>query len=138
MKKIIFIAIAVVTFSCKGKEDDTIGKVTDTENPEASVNEGMAAETKTPVELGESIFNGKGNCVACHQVDQKVIGPSVQDIASIYKAKNGNIIAFLVEDAAPIVDPSQYEVMKTNFVITKAMSEEELKGLEAYIYSKLQ
>jgi cytochrome c len=66
----------------------------------------------------------------------KVIGPSVQDIASIYKAKNGNIIAFLVEDAAPIVDPSQYEVMKTNFVITKAMSEEELKGLEAYIYSK--
>jgi cytochrome c len=68
----------------------------------------------------------------------KVIGPSVQDIASIYKAKNGNIIAFLVEDAAPIVDPSQYEVMKTNFVITKAMSEEELKGLEAYIYSKLQ
>jgi cytochrome c len=29
-------------------------------------------------------------------------------------------------------------MMKTNFVITKAMSEEELKGLEAYIYSKLQ
>jgi hypothetical protein len=26
--------------------------------------------------------------------------------------------------------------MKTNFVITKAMSQEELKGLEAYIYSK--
>jgi hypothetical protein len=43
----------------------------------------------------------------------KVIGPSVQDIASIYKAGN---IAFLVEDAAPI-DPSQY-VKKTNFVIT--------------------
>jgi cytochrome c len=55
-------------------------------------------------------------------IRSKVIG-SVQDIASIYKAKNGNIIAFLVEDAAPIVDPSQYEVMKTNFVITKAMSE---------------
>jgi cytochrome c551/c552 len=34
-----------------------------------------------------------------HQVDQD---PSVQDIASIYKAKNGNIIAFLVEDAAPV------------------------------------
>jgi hypothetical protein len=33
----------------------------------------------------------------------KVIGPSVQD-TSIYKAKNRNIIAFLVEDAAPIVD----------------------------------
>lgn len=138
MKKIIFIAIVLLTFSCKGKGEEAIGKVTDTENPEATVNEGMSVEVRTPVALGESLFNGKGNCVACHQVDQKVIGPSVQDIASIYKAKNGNIIAFLVEDAAPIVDPSQYEVMKTNFVITKAMSEEELKGLEAYIYSKLQ
>jgi cytochrome c len=138
MKKIIFIAIVLLTFSCKGKGEEAIGKVTDTENPEATVNEGMPVQVRTPVALGESLFNGKGNCVACHQVDQKVIGPSVQDIASIYKAKNGNIIAFLVEDAAPIVDPSQYEVMKTNFVITKAMSEEELKGLEAYIYSKLQ
>jgi hypothetical protein len=35
----------------------------------------------------------------------------------------------------PIVDPSQYEVMKTNFAITKAMSDEELKALEAYVYS---
>jgi cytochrome c551/c552 len=40
----------------------------------------------------------------------KVIGPSVQDIASIYKAKRN--IAFLVEDAAPIVDLSQYEWWK--------------------------
>lgn len=138
MKKLVLIALAVVAFSCKGKEEDSFGKVNDTENPKTSVNEGMAAETRTAVELGESLFNGKGNCVACHQVDQKVIGPSIQEIAAIYKAKKGNIIAFLVEDAAPIVDPSQYEVMKTNFAITKAMSDEELKGLEAYIYSNLQ
>jgi cytochrome c len=92
-------------------------------------------EVRTPVALGESLLMVKELC-GLSSSRSKVIGPSVQDIASIYKA-NGNIIAFLVEDA-PIVDPSQYEVMKTNFVITKAMSEEELKGLEAYIYSKLQ
>jgi cytochrome c len=138
MKKLVLIALAVVVFSCKGKEEDSFGKVNDTENSKTSVNNGMTAETRTAVELGESLFSGKGNCVACHQVDQKVIGPSIQEIAAIYKAKKGNIIAFLVEDAAPIVDPSQYEVMKTNFVITKAMSDEELKGLEAYIYSNLQ
>jgi cytochrome c len=96
----------------------------------------MPVEVRTPVALGESLLMVKG-IVWLSSSRSKVIGPSVQDIASIYKAKKRNIIAFLVEDAAPIVDPS-HEVMKTNFVITKAMSEEELKGLEAYIYSKLQ
>jgi cytochrome c len=63
------------------------------------------------------------------------VGPSVQDIAKIYKAQNGDIVSFLKDDAKPIVDPSQYEVMKTNFALTKAMSDEELNGLEAYMYS---
>ena len=95
----------------------------------------MPAKDQTPEELGKQIFEGKGNCVACHQVDQKLVGPSIQEIASIYKAKGGDIVAFLKDDAKPIVDPSQYEVMKTNFGLTKAMSVEELKALEAYIYS---
>ena len=38
-------------------------------------------------------------------------------------------------DAKPIVDPSQYEVMKTYLSITKAMTDEELKNLETYILS---
>jgi cytochrome c551/c552 len=42
---------------------------------------------------------------------------------------------FFKGEGEPIVDPSQYEVMKTNFAITKAMSDEELKALEAYVYS---
>jgi cytochrome c len=89
----------------------------------------------TPEALGKEIFEGKGNCFSCHQVDKKVIGPSIQEIAKIYKEKNGDIISFLRDDAKPIVDPSQYEVMKTNFALTKAMSDEELKALEAYFYS---
>jgi cytochrome c len=92
-------------------------------------------KNQTPIELGKELFEGKGNCVACHLVNQKVIGPSIQDIAKIYKSQNGNIIDFLKNDAKPIVDPSQYEVMKTNFTITKAMSDKELKALESYILS---
>ena len=48
------------------------------------------------------------------------------------------MVAFLQEKAEPIVDPSQYETMKTNFAITKNLSEEELKALEAYFYSFLK
>ena len=121
MKKIIFISFAssLIFVSCKKEET----KETATKVPQNSV------------DIGKELFEGKGNCVACHLVDQKVIGPSIKEIAKIYKDQNGNIIDFLKNDAKPIVDPSQYEIMKTNFTITKAMSDDELSAIEKYIYS---
>jgi cytochrome c len=62
-----------------------------------------------------------------------VIGPSIQEIAKIYREKGASIAAFINEEGAPLVDPSQYEIMKTNFAVTKAMSEEERKALEVYM-----
>jgi cytochrome c len=91
------------------------------------------AEAKPASELGKELFEGTGNCFACHKPDQKIIGPSLQEIAKIYKTQNGDIVEFLKGKSDPIVDPKQYEVMKTNFAITKNMSDEELKALEAYI-----
>jgi cytochrome c len=93
------------------------------------------AEKQTPEQLGKEIFEGKGNCVACHQPDQKIIGPSIKQIAQVYKDKNASIVDFLKEKSDPLVDPEQYTVMKTNFAITKAMSDDELQALEAYIRS---
>ncbi|WP_431243461.1 c-type cytochrome [Flavobacterium sp. P21] len=69
---------------------------------------------------------------------EKVIGPSIQEIAKTYKDKKGDIPTFLKGNAEPIVDPSQFAVMQTNFAITKEMSDEELKAIEAYIYSNLK
>lgn len=121
MKNALFILSLILFISCKNDETkETVPKV-----------------SKNKIEVGKELFEGKGNCIACHLVDKKVIGPSIQDIAKIYKTQNGSLIDFLKNDAKPIVDPSQYEVMKTNFSITKAMSDEELKALEAYIYSFL-
>ena len=87
--------------------------------------------------MGKEIFDGKGNCFSCHKPDQKVIGPSIKEIAKIYKEKNGDMVTFLKGKGEPIVDPSQYEVMKTNFYITKHFTDEELKALEDYMYSHL-
>ncbi|TDE46584.1 c-type cytochrome [Flavobacterium rhamnosiphilum] len=129
MKKLIFIGFAILAFfSCK-KEEVKKESLYPTSTEEIA---------QTPEKLGEAIFQGKGNCVACHEVDKKSIGPSIQDIAKIYKDKGGNIVEFLKENEKPIVDPSQYEVMKTNFAITEEMSDEELKALEAYMYSNLK
>lgn len=121
MKK-IFLLLSVITFaSCKKEAEDNFGQ------PKTD-------ETAVAVS-GEELFSGKGTCTACHLPEQKVIGPSIAEIAKIYKEKNGSIVAFLKEKAEPIVDPSQYETMKTNFAITKKMSEAELKALEAYMLS---
>jgi cytochrome c len=122
MKEIGLIFLLVFTISCKRESEESLRK----------------ESSKTPTAFGKELFESKGNCVACHLKDQKVIGPSIQEIAKIYKEQNADIIAFLKADAKPIVDPSQYEVMKTNFAITKTMSDEELKAIETYIYSNLK
>lgn len=135
MKKILFLTAVLALASCK-KEQEPFGKSTETTTE--SYSEGESAEVKTPEALGKSIFEGKGNCISCHQVDQKVIGPSIQEIGKIYKDKKGDIVTFLKGNADPIVDPSQFSVMKTNFPVTQAMSDEELKAIEAYIYSNVK
>ncbi len=126
MKKIIILASSVILFSCGNDK-----KANDFDKP-AEVT--PVAEAAKP-SLGEELFNGKGTCHTCHKSNEKSIGPSLKEIASIYKEKGGNMVAFLKGNAEPIVDPAQYEVMKANFAITKAMTDEELKALEEYFLS---
>ena len=104
-------------------------------NPEATVEE---TKTKTDfplAEQGKALFEGEGTCVACHKLDTKVVGPSIQEIVAIYKAKNASIATFLNEASEPIVDPSQYSIMKANFAITKNMKPEQRLALEKYMMS---
>ena len=86
-------------------------------------------------DLGKELFEGKGMCATCHKPDAKIVGPSIKEIAKIYTEKKASISIFLQGESDPIVDPSQFEIMKANFAITKTMSEEELKALEEYILS---
>lgn len=129
-KRLLFAILSTVVmsvFSCKKESSgESLGK---SEN---------VTKAQKPEDLGKELFNGKGACIACHQVNEKVVGPSLQDIAKIYKEKNGDMVRFLKGEAEPIVDPTQYEIMKTNFAITTAMSDTDLKALEAYVYSTLK
>ena len=127
MKRIIVPIIALSLFSCKKEE-----KIESLYPSSETTAEGASANLTPSQKMGEDIFNGKGNCFSCHKTDQKIIGPSVMEIAKIYKEKNGNLVKFLKGEGEPLVDPSQYEVMKTNFAITKNFTDEELKGLEDY------
>ena len=117
MKRLALFLLLVSFVSCKKVTNEDFGK------------------SEVEKISGQELFEGKGNCVACHKPNQKIIGPSMQEIAKIYKAKKGSIVLFLQEKSEPIVDPSQYDIMKTNFAITKSMSDEELQALQTYLFS---
>ena len=134
MKKTLLpmlLAGMLIIVSCKKDgSEESFGK------PETTTE--ATSEVQKPEDLGKEIFNGKGACIACHKPDVKLVGPSLQVIAKIYKEKNGDMVTFLKGEGEPIVDPTQYALMKPNFAITKTFSDEELKALEAYVYSHLK
>ena len=125
-KLLLTLSIGISIISCgEKKETDAMGN--SIEATEAS-NSGLSSE-----ELGKELFEGKGMCATCHKADIKTVGPSIKDIAKIYKEKGASIAEFINDKGEPLVDPSQYEIMKANFVITKAMSAAERKALEIYM-----
>ena len=131
LKSLAVFALSISLTNC-GDKKETDAYV----NP---VEENSETTTETTVDplfaKGQELFEGKGTCTACHKPDTKVIGPSIKEIAKIYKEKSASIAAFINEEGEPIVDPSQYETMKTNFAITKAIAAEERKALEIYMMS---
>lgn len=132
-KSLALFALAISLTNCgEKKETDAMGNAIEA-TPE------VVAEVEEAVDpqlaLGAEIFKGKGTCTACHKADEKTVGPSVKEIAKIYKEKGASIAKFINDEGEPLVDASQYEVMKANFVITKAMSAEERSALEVYMMS---
>ncbi|MFT6748736.1 MAG: cytochrome c [Flavobacterium sp.] len=102
-------------------------------NEKDSTNSNEVATLPTS-ENGKVVFEAN-NCAACHQVNEKVIGPSLETIASVYKEKNANLKAFLLEEAEPIIDPEQYESMRINLQLTKSMTTTDLESLVLYLKS---
>lgn len=133
LKPLAVLALAITLTNCGDKkETDAMGNPVEepkeqTAQPEATADPLLAK--------GKELFEGKGTCATCHKPDTKLIGPSLAEISKVYKEKGASIADFINEKGEAIVDPTQYEVMKANFVITKAMSDEERKSLEAYILS---
>lgn len=123
MFKVKLMLLAVLFLSCKKEGQGAIGI------------RGETVEVKSVQQLGKELFDGKGNCIACHQETQKTVGPSILEISKIYKEKNADMVRFLKGEGEAIVDPSQFAVMQSNLEITKNFSQEELKAIEAYIYS---
>jgi cytochrome c len=81
MKKILFLsALFSILISCKKESTEPFGK------SDALVEE-SETNTKSPEVIGKEIFEGRGNCISCHQVDTKLIGPSLKKLPKYIKRK---------------------------------------------------
>lgn len=140
MKKTITILslTALIFASCGDKKKEEVKEIETT--PVEEVVEETADKTKGPDEylaLGKSLFAEK-TCTTCHQLDTKVIGPSVKEISKVYAEKNANIVDFLKGTAPAIVDtdPGQVAIMKANLdSFVKDLSSEEIAALAVYMAS---
>lgn len=120
--KIVLICSNIFFFSCGNSEEKPIKE------------DAKVIVDIDPIKVGETIFTDKG-CIACHQPDKKIIGPSIKDISVAYNSNPEGMKAFLKEEGEAIVEPDLFPTMQVNLAITKEMSEEDLNSLVEYMLS---
>ncbi|NUM50056.1 MAG: c-type cytochrome [Flavobacteriales bacterium] len=131
----LIITASALVFACGGSNEEKQEETaTTTETTPAAEAIQEPAAGAGDAEKGKALFADKG-CTACHNPENKVVGPAIKDIAAAYTDKSGQIVKFLKEESEAIVDPSQYAVMQASLAITKSMSDQELNDIAAYILS---
>lgn len=125
----VFITTITIT-SCGSETSKETTKTTEI-TPEEVTEEIIESVAETVIS-GEELYTEAG-CVACHQPDAKVVGPSIKNIAEAYKDNKDGLISFMKGESEAIVDPEQAELMKPQVEITKAMSDEEQIAIADYI-----
>ena len=137
MRKLTFIGASLVLLlgvSCSspGKEKNT---TTTTEKSATSETvEKNPKLTEVVASAGQKLYSDKG-CLVCHQINSKLVGPSIKDIAAAYSGNKAGLTAYLKGEGKPIVDPSQASVMQPQIAITKALPADELDAIVDYILS---
>lgn len=148
MKRLNFIAIFLVIFfvvsvSCSSpkSDDQKTAKTVQTDSPKPEmIAETSISSAETSIDApenvakGEKLFKDKG-CVVCHQLNTKLIGPSLVDVAKAYKGKRDQLNSFLKGDSKSIIDPAQHAIMEPQILITKAMSEADRMAIVEYLLS---
>jgi cytochrome c551/c552 len=100
----------------------------------ATVTEVNSPQAIENIAKGEKLFK-ENNCIICHQLNTKLIGPALKDVAKAYAGDKQKLNSFLKGDAKSIIDPAQHAIMEPQIAITKAMSEEDRMAIVEYLLS---
>jgi len=116
-------------------QEETTEAVVEETVPEEEATEEVVEETATDnAQAGADLFTANA-CVACHQVDTKLVGPALKDIAAGYVDNTEGLVTFLAGEGEAIIDPTQAAVMAPQVEMTKEMSNEERVAIADYILS---
>jgi cytochrome c551/c552 len=136
--------IFVINVSCSSSngDDKKNSETVQTNNLKAEMNTEQGAtvtEVNSPqaienIAKGEKLFK-ENNCIICHQLNTKLIGPALKDVAKAYAGDKQKLNSFLKGDAKSIIDPAQHAIMEPQIAITKAMSEEDRMAIVEYLLS---
>ncbi len=133
-KSLLILGLACTVFISCGESKKEPAKKEVEKEVVKEVKQDSAADL---VAQGKKLFAAK-TCTTCHQMDQKVIGPSIKDINKVYTEQNGDYLKFLKGEADAIVDtdPGQVAIMKANLdSFVKDLSDDELSAIIAYMKS---
>ena len=128
MRFLLFFVLILMFFGCNMSKKSE--KLEENKMPERG-----ELSRESQLFLGNRLFSEK-TCITCHDINVEKIGPSVKDIMKVYKAKNGNIVAFLKGETKPIVDTtaSQVAIMQANIDgFLQDISDEELNTIATYM-----
>ena len=132
-----FAAFFMVGISCnsssKDQQKNNSQAQSSVSGPEAAVTADAGAAAAS-IEAGKKLFNTKG-CMACHQLDTRLIGPSLKEIAKAYNGDKKGLTDYLKGNAESKVDPAQKALMEPQLAITKAMQVKDLEAVVDYILS---
>lgn len=144
MKKVIFFTFLLVPFlffasacgsSSKEKQNRTQVAAAGSSDPApAAKSETVSATPVAANGRGEKLFEDNG-CMVCHQLNTKVVGPPLTEIAKAYKDNKKGLDEFLKGNAKSIIDPAQHAIMEPQIKITKEMSEEDRMAIVDYLLS---
>lgn len=91
MKKILFTsAVALAFIACGGSESAKKDAATTATTSEAAEAAATAPSDNPDYEKGLALVAGS-DCLTCHKVDEKVIGPSYRDVANKYENTEANV-----------------------------------------------
>jgi cytochrome c len=137
MKKYSFIAAGLVLLlglSCSSPNKENSINTTTEKSAVSETVETSPKPTKVVASTGQKIYSENG-CLVCHQLNTKLVGPSIKDIAAAYSGNKAGLIAYLKGEGEAIVDPSQAALMQPQIAITKALPADELEAMVDYILS---
>ncbi len=132
-----FVVFALLMVSCEKEKKEEVKKEAETTVTKVEKAATEATQVGDQVALGKQLFTEK-TCVSCHQLDKKLVGPSIKDIVKIYDEKKGNIVQFLKGNSPAIVDtdPGQVAIMKANLDgFVHDLNGDQLRALAAYMRS---